>query len=378
MAAVDQNSRPGKLGVVCVMVGPGPQAQGGVASVVKVYADAGLLGAGRVVLLESYSNAGKWKKLKSAASALNAFLAVLLHGQGQVLHVHVSSRASFWRKAVFIWVASAARRRIVFHLHGGGFRAFVEGLNPLARRLALATLRSSDVLLCLSTPVSEWLRSVAPGIPVRWWPNPVPTELFDAELDHHPDPQNVLFLGALLPAKGVDDLLQGFAALWQLRPQARLVLAGSGPEEPVLRRRVDELGLSSCVSFAGWLGPQAKLQALAGARMLVLPSHLEAQPMVLLEAMAAGVPVVSTAVGGVPDLISDGDHGLLVPPKDPAALCLSMLRLWDDSDLRGRLAQHARLRVAEQHRADRVCEALMNLYSSLAAGRTRSPGTVEL
>ena len=100
--------------------------------------------------------------------------------------------------------------------------------------------------------------------------------------------------------------------------------------------------------------------------------------MVLLEAMAAGVPVVSTAVGGVPDLISDGDHGLLVPPKDPAALCLSMLRLWDDSDLRGRLAQHARLRVAEQHRADRVCEALMNLYSSLAAGRTRSPGTVEL
>jgi glycosyltransferase involved in cell wall biosynthesis len=360
---------PRTASVLCAMLGPGPSAQGGVASVVKVYADAGLMSSGPVLFLETFSPAGSWTKLLIALSAFSAYLLLLLRGQAQVLHVHVSSRGSFWRKAVFIWLARLARRRVVFHLHGGGFRQFVEELSPLPAWLARATLRCSSRFLCLSTPVGIWLQEIAPGIPVQWWPNPVPADLFEIEPDPLQADIHVLYLGALLPAKGVDDLLRAFAILHQQRPQARLVLGGAGPEGQALQRLAADLGLSSAAHFVGWVGPEAKRDCLAKSRMLVLPSHLEAQPMVLLEAMAAGVPVLSTAVGGVPDLVTDGVHGLLVPSRAPAALGDAMLRLWDDATLRNRLAEQARRRVAERHRAARVCEALLTMYSNLAAER---------
>lgn len=135
----------------------------------------------------------------------------------------------------------------------------------------------------------------------------------------------------------------------------------------MLRRQVSQLGLSESVSLPGWLGPEAKVDYLRRARVFVLPSLLEAQPMVILEAMAVGLPVVSTAVGGVPDLIVDGSDGLLVPAGQPDDLARALLRIWDDEDLRMRLSARARARVESQHQASRVCLALMSMYEELAA-----------
>jgi len=351
------------------MVGPSPAAQGGVASVVAAYAEAGLFADGNVLMLSSFVAGKGLTKLRVALAAWLRYFIWLLRGRGAVLHVHVSSHASFWRKALFIWAAVLARRKVVFHLHGGGFRAFVEGLPPLLRALALATVRRSDCLLCLTGAVADWLRSIAPGLPVLWWPNPVPVSLFQARVPEQAREPVVLYLGALLPAKGLPDLLRGFCLLQAQRAEARLVIGGSGPELDGLHALVDELGLSGAVSFPGWLDAGQKAELLARCRMLVLPSHLEAQPMVLLEAMAAGAALVSTDVGGVPDLVTDGEHGLLVRPGQPAQIAQAMLRLWDDEALRSELAMRARAKVQSVHSADKVCAELLAIYAGLAAKR---------
>lgn len=359
--------------VSCLMVGPGPEEQGGVASVVAAYREGGLFDDGQVRMLASFRAGGAATKLAAAGAALLRFLGALPRGRVDVLHVHVSSRASFWRKALFIWPALLARRRVVFHLHGGGFQAWVEGLSPVGRAAVLATLRRCDRLLCLSSPVAAWLRGVAPGVPVCWWPNPVSAALFAPVPQQAGREPVVLYLGALLEAKGLGELIEAFAQLRKAEPQALLVLGGAGPDLEALRAQAAACGVLEAVQFPGWLGPQAKADWLRRARVFCLPSRLEAQPMVLLEALAAGTAVVSTAVGGVPDMLEDGAEAVLVPPRQPQVLADALARLWNDAPLREQLVARGRARVQARHRADHVCASLRDLYAQLAAeGRPKS------
>jgi glycosyltransferase involved in cell wall biosynthesis len=358
--------------IACVMVGPAPDAQGGVASVIAVYREGGLFDDGSVRLLASYRAGGALTKLGAAAGALLRYAGVLLGGGGDVLHVHVSSRASFWRKALFIGMARLARRRVVFHLHGGGFRPWVEGLPAPTRALVIGTLRSCDVLLCLTSAAGDWLRAVAPGVPVRWWPNPVPAALFVPAPDQAQRDPMVLFLGALTDAKGTCDLIQAFSVLQRTAPEARLVLAGTGPALDVLQALCRDLGIGDAVTFPGWVGPVEKAELLRRARIFCLPSHVEAQPMVLLEALAAGTAIVSTWVGGVPDMLTDRRDALLVPPREPPRLGEALQALWNDAGMRETLVAQGQARVATQHRADQVCVALRSLYETLGGEMEQS------
>ena len=360
----------GRLGrPLCVMVGPDPSAQGGMAGVAAALVQAGLFADATVLYLSSTRPGSRFAKLWNALTAWMQYMAVLMRGGGAVLHVHVASRVSFWRKAVFIWSACLAHRQIVLQMHGGAFREFFESLPPLTRALALATIRQADVSLCLSTQDVNWLRNLTPDAAVRWWPNPVPAELFGiGETTARREPV-LLYLGALLPAKGLDDLLLAFAQLHAAKPEARLVIGGVGPELHKLQGVATKLGLVEVVDFPGWLGSAEKLVWLGRARVLALASRVEAQPMVLLEAMAAGVAVVSTRVGGVPDLIADGETGLLVSAGQTDQLSAALLRLWVDNGLRSNLVRRARSRVADIHRADHVCDALLTIYWDLARYR---------
>jgi len=348
------------------MVGPDPKAQGGIASVAAILRQACLFEDGQVLFLPSFRDGGVFFKLQTAACAWLSYVLVLMRGGGEILHVHAASQASFWRKAVFIWTAKAARRKVVFQLHSGGFRTFLESLSPPLRAFALATLHRVDLLLCLSTETETWLRTLTPDVPIRWWPNPIPDSLFGAfGSTDHSEPV-LLYLGALAPAKGVSDLLLAFVQVHAFDPRARLVLGGTGKELDRLSDLANKFGLRDAVSFPGWLGDEAKREWLGRARVLALPSHVEAQPMVLLEAMAAGVAVVSTRVGGVPDLITDGEHGMLVPIGQPDQLAAALLRIWNDGALRSHMARLAKVRVEGRHRADRVCESMMTMYRELA------------
>jgi glycosyltransferase involved in cell wall biosynthesis len=127
---------------------------------------------------------------------------------------------------------------------------------------------------------------------------------------------------------------------------ARLTLVGDGPERDSLERRASELGLDGRVRFVGSLPRDEALQYLAGARAAVLSSAWENLPHAAVEALAVGTPVVSTSVGGVPEVVHDGENGLLVPANDVPALANALGRLLDDQSLRDRLAAGAKPSVA--------------------------------
>ena len=153
----------------------------------------------------------------------------------------------------------------------------------------------------------------------------------------------VLFVGLLVPVKGLDVLLDAMALI----PEERLlcVLVGDGPMKPELQARAQQSGLGERLLFAGQQPTRQVPVWLSAADVLVLPSRSEGRPNVVLEAQGCGLPVVATRVGGVPELIRDGEDGLLVPGEDPQALAAALVHLLADEDRRRALGRAARTRV---------------------------------
>jgi len=142
------------------------------------------------------------------------------------------------------------------------------------------------------------------------------------------------------PGKGLDRLIAALPAIRQRHPDAILLLVGDGPERPALETMAANLGLSRYVRFAGVRHDVPRL--LTAAAVFVLPSLTEALPTALAEAMAAGVPVIGSAVGGIPEMIQDGVTGILVPPGDVDALAAAVADVLDQPARVGELVRAAR------------------------------------
>jgi glycosyltransferase involved in cell wall biosynthesis len=144
----------------------------------------------------------------------------------------------------------------------------------------------------------------------------------------------LVFAGRLGPQKALDVLLRALVDV----PEVTLVVVGDGPERAVLERLTRELGLGGRVSFRGAVPREQVLQLFSAADASVLPSAWENFPHTVVEALANGCPVIATAVGGVPEVVRDGENGLLVVPGDPAALGAAITRLFADDALRAKLS----------------------------------------
>ena len=158
----------------------------------------------------------------------------------------------------------------------------------------------------------------------------------------------LICVGRLSPEKGHAGLLVAVAALVGKGIPVRLTLVGHGPEEAALKARVHALEIDAHVDFAGVCDEAATLQAIAGSDILVLASFMEGLPIVLIEAMGLGVPVIASRVAGIPELVSDGETGLLFDPANWAQLAHVLERLCKDDSLRRELAVSAKLRVREE------------------------------
>ena len=181
------------------------------------------------------------------------------------------------------------------------------------------------------------------------------------------DRNKVVIVANLRPEKGHDVLLDAGAILRQRFPKVRVDIVGDGPERDRLIERSARLGLNGIVSFLGHRDDVPAL--LAGAGVFVLPSRSEAFPNALLEAMAAGLPIVATRVGGIPELIDDEQTGLLVPPDRPGALADRIGRLLAQPSLGVRLGEAARLAVATRYSFERMVASFETIYLTELARR---------
>jgi glycosyltransferase involved in cell wall biosynthesis len=292
-------------------------------------------------------------------SALSAQLAA---SGATVLHVHD------YKSAFYAWLATRQHPRVklVATLHG-----WVESSQALRlyTRLELALLRRFDALAVVAQDqAARLLRAGVPaarihqvdnGIAMPAAPDPSRVSALRGELDLAGSGPVLAAVARLAPEKNLAMLLSAFAA--SRRDDARLLLVGDGPERAALEAQADALGLRPRVRFAGARTDMDVVWGLVDC--LALPSLGEGMPLVVLEAMSRGIPVVASAIGDVPRLLSGSEHGRLVPPGDEAALREAI-----DAALAGPAAHDARAAafVQAHHSADAMAARYLDLYQELA------------
>lgn len=218
--------------------------------------------------------------------------------------------------------------RTAARLYGGAAR---RPLGPVADRAAAWALRRADHV----RTVGEFTDALVAGAAYQGTSDRyLAYSSYDALLATDPAPPpaepRAVFVGAMERYKGVDVLLEAWHTVQARMPQARLILVGTGSQLPALRARVECLGLSTTVTFAGTLPQTALGGVLDESSLLVLPSRSEGLGRVILEAHARGRPVVAAAAGGIPELVQEGRTGLLVPPEHPGVLAEALLSLLAD------------------------------------------------
>jgi glycosyltransferase involved in cell wall biosynthesis len=271
----------------------------------------------------------------------------------RVVHVFLPDGAELIR------LAARSGRRVVYSEAGtpDAGNPYWSALRPVLRDIARATAVSrsgGDALrdvLGYAGPVTVIASAVADTGPVQ--------------RPHAERPVTVVYAGRLVPGKNVDLLIRAFTRLVAQLPAGacRLLVIGDGPEGETLRAAAAATGAAEAIEFTGLLPNPDVRQRLADAELFCLPSASEGTPSTVLEAMAAGLPVLASRAGGIPELVEDGVTGTLVPAGDEPALAEALFILCRDADLRRRLGQAGR----ERYRAGFTPEALLPRYVAVYA-----------
>lgn len=302
----------------------------------------------------------------------------LVRVRPQLALIHAAPSLSFLRDWVFMLVARLAGSKVVCHYHGTLHARFPSFDTPRGRRIGRLLMSAAHRVIVLGPTYQRRMAEAWRRDDVAWAPNMADIALF-RESPAGPAPwlapgdRAVLFVGRLSAPKGLYDLFDAVPRVLERHPRAKFVLVGvaeSDAMEPVVRAEAQRRGIASRLAFLGSLQGPEKAAAFVNAQMIVVPSWTEAFPLVIPEAMAAGLPVISTAVGAIPDFVKDAEDGFLVPVRDAAALAERICRLLDDEDLRRRISARVRERAPREFGIEVGCAKVAQvLRSALPAAR---------
>jgi colanic acid/amylovoran biosynthesis glycosyltransferase len=294
------------------------------------------------------------------ARAMAYFMEAVLAGyrlrQAGIEHVH-----SVYTTTVALIMTEVFDIRLSMTIHGPSEFFDPEGFR-IREKVAAAELVSAISYFCRSqimlwSAPADWHKiEVAPlGIDISGWQ--------PATFREHPAPFELISVGRLADVKGYPLLLEAVALLAAEGRDVRLRLVGDGPDSLQLQELAGQLGIAGKVVFEGWKSQEELRYLYAGSDLCVLSSFSEGVPVVLMEAMATGVPCVAPRITGIPELIRDGVEGLLVTPANVADLAAAIGSLMDNPELRRQMAARSRERIADQYELRQNVLRLSKLFS---------------
>ncbi|HHJ39392.1 MAG: glycosyl transferase family 1 [Methylothermaceae bacteria B42] len=282
----------------------------------------------------------------------------LTAGRKKLFHIMANSGWS-WHlfAAPAVWIASLRGCAIVLNYRGGEAESFFSR----SFRYVKPTLNRCHKIIV----PSGYLREVFArfGVLVDVVPNPVDLTKFGIKSQNEKSKNgpNLIVCRNLEPIYGIPCALRAFERILESYPNAKLWIAGSGPQEHELKKLAVKLGIANKVVFTGRLTPEQMVDLYRKAEIVLNPSEVDNAPNSLLEALAVGVPVVSTDAGGIPYLVEHNKTALLVPINDNKAMANSAIKILNDSNLRDALCKNGLIK-AKEHSWDTVKEKLLLIY----------------
>ena len=280
----------------------------------------------------------------------------------RIVHIHTAAGRSFDKHGYYAWLARLMGRKVILHSHASRVKVWYEGLSERHQRRVRRMLSKLDRLIVLSSSWRDFFVSIGVSPEevsiVNNITEPAGREKAAREAG---GPVQLLFLGEIGPRKGLFDLLQAMALLEGAAPgKARLEIGGN-KNEAALEEAIRTQGLEDCVHFNGFVTGDLKKELLSRTDVFVLPSYHEGLPVSILEAMSYGCAIISTPVGGIPEVVRE--NGILVRPGDVEGIAAAIARCEEESVCR-RMGLSS-LEIVKDYYPEAVMAHLKRIYESL-------------
>lgn len=328
--------------------------RGGIAQVINLYSK----NYEQFYFISSVKDGNKIYKLFVLLKAILRLCYWFLTKDIKVVHIHGCSNISFHRKKIFIFVSKFFNKKIIFHIHGGGFQSFC---TKYGKDKVIRILNKCDVIVALSQSWKEFFTKELKQTRVVVVDNIIPVpNCFPKQ--KNTEILNLVFLGLIDKNKGIFDLVELLAEYYdEYKGKIILHIGGNGNTAKLTQMT---FGIADIVKYHGWVDECEKQQLLSNADIYILPSYHEGLPISILEAMSYKLPVISTNVGGIPEIIEDKNNGFLITPGDKIAMKIAIDQLLTDKKLRKDMGQKSFV-IASKHYPLEVEKQLISLYKEL-------------
>jgi glycosyltransferase involved in cell wall biosynthesis len=364
-----------------LIIGPTPPPYNGMSVVTSNILHSSLAERFELVLLDtadrrSLSNVGRldWRNVVLALTHGLTFLSQMLRTRPSMVYVPIAQGTlGYLRDCLFLIPARLLGCKVIVHLLGSAFGSFYHGASRPMRFLIRWTLRKARRAIVLGQNVRSACAGLVPEERVVVIPNGIESDATNTESRRSVEQTDgccrIVYLGTLMKAKGFMEVLRSVPLVVSQEPSARFVLAGQHFCAEEMREAYDLIqnhNLHRVVSMPGVLVQNEKKRLLESADVFVFPPVApEGQPLVILEAMSAGLPVIATPQGAISETVEDGVTGFIVPPEDPAAIADKILLLLQNHDLRHQMGQASRKRFLERYTLDRWADDMQRVFQDV-------------
>lgn len=318
-------------------------------------------------LLPTYVEGSKIKQIFFFCKAILKFLIILVLNRPNIVHIHMSYNGSFYRKLFVVKLSKKFKVKTILHLHGSEFKLFYEKSCLTVKNKIKCLFETVDQTVVLGKDWLEFVQDVSPEANIIVCNNAVDIPIEITTLSE--GSFNILFLAVLLKRKGVYDLIE---VIRQLKDEEffkmkniKFIVAGDGPEYQTILHLIQEYGLEPMVDVVGWVDNDKKHELLKISQLLVLPSYNEGLPMAILEAMSYGIPIISTDVGSIAEVVIPNRTGYLIQPGNQGQLKISIIDIVTDRLLWKNLSMNARNLISENYNIKKYLSNFQAIYTKL-------------
>lgn len=230
--------------------------------------------------------------------------------------------------------------------------------------ISKTVMKNASVVIALSEDMKRKINDIYTGKNIIILPNGIELEAFKevyARKQYHKTGKTIIFVGTLRPVKGLNYLIKAMSIIHKKSSDVNLLIVGDGPDREKLQTLVQDLNLQDCIFFAGRVSNDKIPEYMAQADIFALPSLSESFGIVNIEAMASGLPIVTTNVGGLPEIVKNGENGFVVESKNPEAFAEKILLILNNSELEEKISERNREK-AKEYSWDKVVEKLICIY----------------
>ncbi len=349
-------------------IGPSPyRSKGGMATVLReIEADKDMCSRFHIEIYDSYIDGSRLTVLLYSVFAFLRFY--FTKRDFDIYHIHAASYGSTFRKG---WYVSAAKRwgkKVVLHVHGAAYLVFYEQLSAGKKARVRSIWEKCDTVIALSEDWKSRFQKIFHSRNIVAVNNGIHAEQFEeARCDTASCRNCFLLLGRLGKRKGAYDVVEAVESIRTEFPAVKVYMAGDGEVEE-LRSVVEKKKLGRYIDIVGWADFSRKLGLMKECGTILLPSYHEGLPMTILEGMAAGKVIISTDVGGIPEVVQDGYNGIIIRPGDIEALGAAMKRLMTDESFDAACSEHNRDKIQREFSSRIMHQRLADIFMEFEDG----------